>query len=145
MAWSIRNYNAFLRAAKSDLGISHTQAQRAYRSMAERTGRSLYAVDVARHPRMARQEAEKAVKTEARETRRAAREAREPVKRERAPRARGGEPAAAPAPAPTLQERAARVASVEEWERFIAGLDDLEWDDYESSEDPFTTGKAARK
>jgi hypothetical protein len=43
--WSIRNYNAFLRAVKAEHGVSHKQARAVYRAQREKAGRSLYGVD----------------------------------------------------------------------------------------------------
>ena len=47
--WSIRNYNAFVREAKSELELTHKQAQTLYRTLRDDLGRSLYGVDVKRH------------------------------------------------------------------------------------------------
>lgn len=43
--WSIRNYNAFLREAKAELGITHAEAQALYADMRVDVGRPLYGVD----------------------------------------------------------------------------------------------------
>lgn len=58
--WTFRNYNAFLREAKREHSLTHRQAQYMYRSMRERLNRSLFAIDLKRHPRIAKQEAKKA-------------------------------------------------------------------------------------
>lgn len=49
---SIRNYNAFLREVKRKHGITHKQAQRAYRKVSLRMGRPAIGRDVSRHPRI---------------------------------------------------------------------------------------------
>lgn|SRR5574337_51488 len=61
MAWTIRNYNAFLKSAKKE-GLTHRKAQQTYRSMSGRIGRSLKGVDVLRHPRIFQQEGRKSLK-----------------------------------------------------------------------------------
>ena len=49
MAWSIRNYNAFVREARAELELTHKQAQSLYRSLRDELERPLYGVDVKRH------------------------------------------------------------------------------------------------
>ena len=49
MAWSIRNYNAFVREARAELELTHKQAQQLYRSLRDELERPLYGVDVKRH------------------------------------------------------------------------------------------------
>ena len=61
--WTIRNYNAALAALKAT-GITHKQAQSAYKGMKERLGRPVFGVDVKRHPRIAKQEAKKSAPRE---------------------------------------------------------------------------------
>ncbi len=46
--WSIRNYNAFLREAKRELGLTHKQAQGFYKDLRYDLDRPLYGVDVKR-------------------------------------------------------------------------------------------------
>lgn len=46
--WSVRNYNAFLREAKRELGIKHRQAQQLYRDLRYDLDRPLYGADVKR-------------------------------------------------------------------------------------------------
>lgn len=47
--WSLRNYNAFMREAKDEFGISHRDAQALYRDMRDTLDRPIYGVDVGRH------------------------------------------------------------------------------------------------
>lgn len=47
-----RSYNAFLREIKRSKGISHRQAQAAYRTLAEKLGAAPLKADIARHPRL---------------------------------------------------------------------------------------------
>jgi len=54
--WTIRNYNAFLRQAKSTHKINHWQAQQLYRSMKTALKRSCIGADIKRHPRVAQRE-----------------------------------------------------------------------------------------
>jgi len=54
--WSIRNYNAFLRQAKTKHKLSHKEAQALYRSMKQRLGRPVFAKDLTRHPRITKQQ-----------------------------------------------------------------------------------------
>lgn len=58
--WTVRNYNAYLRAAKSAYGLTHHQAQQMYRSHSSRAGHSLTAKELKAHPRIASQEARRA-------------------------------------------------------------------------------------
>lgn len=58
--WTIKSYNAYLSAAKSSYGLSHRQAQAMYRSHAERAGGPLNSRSLRDHPRIARQEAQRA-------------------------------------------------------------------------------------
>jgi len=50
MAWSIRNYNTFIREAKSATGLNYKGAQELYRRERDHFGRSMRGVDVSRHP-----------------------------------------------------------------------------------------------
>ena len=52
MAWSIRNYNAFIRAARKKSDLTQGQARNVYRQMSQHLGRKLNGVDVAKHPRI---------------------------------------------------------------------------------------------
>ena len=106
---SIRSYNAFLREARAQHGLSLKEARAAYRGVTERLGRPAKGVDVARHPRITKQEAQKAEKAVAKQERaeRRAERAREkgaaekPGRAERpAKREKGGAEPAAPPPAP---------------------------------------------
>ena len=95
---SIRSYNAFLKAAKARGGLSHKQAQAAYRVMRARIGRSLKGVDVKRHPRIFSESSGKA--------------------RRGGGRKRPGEkPSKAPAAKPTPTKVLKRISSLAEWER----------------------------
>jgi hypothetical protein len=60
MTQTQRSYQAFLKAAKSQLGISHREAQRMYKGVKERLERAPRAKDLKEHPRIAKQEAKKA-------------------------------------------------------------------------------------
>lgn len=51
-----RSYNAFLRSAKSQNGLTHLQAQSLYRKMAVRLGSTPNRLDLRRHPRITKQE-----------------------------------------------------------------------------------------
>lgn len=46
--WSFKNYNAVLREFKRSEGLTHRQAQEAYRQARKRLGPSLFAVDLKR-------------------------------------------------------------------------------------------------
>lgn len=50
MAWSIKNYNAYLKAAQSR-GLSRREAQATYRAQSAIQGRALFARDIERHPK----------------------------------------------------------------------------------------------
>lgn len=51
---SIRNYNAFLKAARRTGGLSLPAARKSYRKMAARLDRAPKGIDVKRHPRIFR-------------------------------------------------------------------------------------------
>lgn len=53
-------YNAFLGAIKAARGITHREAQQAYRGLSARLGRAPKAADVTAHPRIVKAEATKA-------------------------------------------------------------------------------------
>jgi len=60
--WTIRNYNAALREIKRiNPSLTHKAAQQAYRTIRDRLKRSLTGAEIKRHPRIARQEAKKAL------------------------------------------------------------------------------------
>lgn len=98
---SIRSYNAFLKAAKARGGLSHKQAQAAYRVMSARIGRSLKGVDVKRHPRIFSESSGKA---------------RHGAGRRKSP---GEKPARVPAtkPSPAPSKVLKRIGTLAEWER----------------------------
>lgn len=48
MSWSFRNYNAFIREAREEFGISRPDAVDLYRQMRDELDRPLYGVDVER-------------------------------------------------------------------------------------------------
>lgn len=52
--WSIRNYNAFLKAARRTGGLSLPAARIKYRKVSARLGRSAKGTDVRNHPRIFR-------------------------------------------------------------------------------------------
>ncbi len=101
MSWSIRNYNAFLRSAKSKYGLNQNQARQMYSNMKERVGRPLYGSDLKRHPKISAQEAKRAPRSEAAH-RSAATRAK--ASQERAAAAGKRKPSA-PAPAPPERRR----------------------------------------
>jgi len=51
---SIKNYNAFLRAARRTGGLSLPAARKVYRKVSKRLGRSAKGIDVRNHPRIFR-------------------------------------------------------------------------------------------
>jgi hypothetical protein len=57
MAWSIKSYNAYLRTAKREFGLTHEQAQRMYTNHRDRVGHSLNSRELREHPRIAAKEA----------------------------------------------------------------------------------------
>ena len=74
MAWSIRNYNAFVREVRAAHDLTHREAQAAYKAASERLGRPALGVDVRRHPRITKQIAQAAPAAVRRADRRAERE-----------------------------------------------------------------------
>lgn len=58
----IRSYNAFLRSAKSQLGLQHRAAQALYRRMAERLGSKPSRLSLRQHPRITKQEVSKVLR-----------------------------------------------------------------------------------
>ena len=74
MAWSTKNYQAYLRAAQAKGGLTYRQAQAVYREQKAIQGRSLFARDVQRHPKYFAR-AVKAAETSARRLVRAERRA----------------------------------------------------------------------
>ena len=50
--WSIRNYNAFIRAARKKADLTQGQAKTVYRQMSAKLGRPLSGTDVKKHPRI---------------------------------------------------------------------------------------------
>jgi len=63
MTKGARQYQSFLKAAKRSTGVSHKEAQQMYRTMSERIGHKASAKDVKAHPRITKQEANKAIFT----------------------------------------------------------------------------------
>jgi hypothetical protein len=49
MAWSIRNYNTFIRQIRHEFDFDVRQAREAYRELRDELGRSLFGTDVKRH------------------------------------------------------------------------------------------------
>ena len=47
--WTIENYNAFMREAKDEWGLSHAEAQEAYREIREWKVGAVYGADVDRY------------------------------------------------------------------------------------------------
>lgn len=66
--WSIRSYNAVLREFKRS-GLTHSQAQKAYATLAGRLNRPAFGVDVKRHPRISKQAAQAATRPTRKTTR----------------------------------------------------------------------------
>src|SRR6516165_10669134 len=91
---AIRSYNAFLKEARAAHGLSLKEARAAYRNVSDRLGRPAKGVDVARHPRITKQESEKAVKAVAKQERaeRRAERAREKLAAEKPAREPGRKP-----------------------------------------------------
>jgi hypothetical protein len=58
-----RSYQAFLKRAKADYGLTHRKAQVMYRKMSDRLGEPAKAKDIKSHPRIAKQEAGKALRS----------------------------------------------------------------------------------
>jgi len=54
MKASIQTYNAFLKEAKRQYGLTHKQAQTYYRKMSARLHHPAHALDLRKHPRIAR-------------------------------------------------------------------------------------------
>lgn len=117
MTQAQRSYQAFLKAAKSQLGVSHREAQRMYKGVRDRLDRAPRAKDLKEHPRIAKQEANKAAAKPAAAKRAAAKPA--PAKEKRAPAKRAAEKKA------PAKKEAARKRDIEEY-----------GDDYEFFEDP---------
>jgi hypothetical protein len=115
----IRAYNGFLKAIKAARGISHKEAQQAYRGISERLGRAPKAKDVSAHPRITREEAKKAAGDIKREERRRIREVEKAIEKARKepPRRAGRKgrkaearpPAEAPPPAGPVVDRGGNV------------------------------------
>lgn len=61
----VRSYWAFIKAVRAEHGLSLKEARATYKSVSERLGRPAKGVDVARHPRITKQEAERAAAVEA--------------------------------------------------------------------------------
>lgn len=57
MAWTIKSYNAYLRTAKREFGLTHEQAQRMYANHRDRVGHSINSRELRQHPRIAAKEA----------------------------------------------------------------------------------------
>jgi hypothetical protein len=69
-----RSYQAFVREVKSSKGLTHKEAQAAYRGMSERLGRAPAKADLARHPRISSQVAKAAQSGQAPPSKREAKE-----------------------------------------------------------------------
>jgi hypothetical protein len=91
-----RSYNAFIKAVRHSHDLTLKEAQAAYRRMTEHLGRPAKGVDVARHPRITKQETAAARSEVKKESRRAARESKAAEKRTRAAAPRGAAAKAAP-------------------------------------------------
>lgn len=60
---TIKNYNAFVRNARKEYGLTLGEACTMYNIMKERVGRSLFAVDIVRYPRISKAAAQSAVQS----------------------------------------------------------------------------------
>lgn len=63
MADKRKSYQAFLRAAKKKYDLPHAKAQKLYRSLSERLDKPARANDIKVHPRISKQEAERAARS----------------------------------------------------------------------------------
>lgn len=107
MAWSIRNYNAFVKEAQRQHGVDRAGAQGMYQTMKERLGRPCLGVDIKNHPRIASRAAERQKTGQPKAAR----------------QARGGDYSVNDV--------------VDRWEAFMSNWEDFEYDfdEYESSAD----------
>jgi hypothetical protein len=151
----IRAYNAFIRAIKGAQGISHKEAQQAYRGISERLGRAPKAKDVAAHPRItwdaakaAAGELKKADRRKQQEYERASKraEAKHQARSEaqRRGRARKEAPLQAPGPSagPVVGGGGTARRAVSEFDEDYGGFEDKVWYDFE---DPLEdTGEPAQ-
>jgi hypothetical protein len=85
-----RSYQAFVKGIKASKGLSHKEAQAAYRAMGERLGRSPAKADLARHPRISSQVSKQAQTGQAPPSKR---EAKEIARREAETRSKRSEAA----------------------------------------------------
>lgn len=116
--WSIRNYNAFIRAARKKADLTPGQAKTVYRQMSQKLGRPLTGTDIKKHPRIFG-------KSERIATGAASSKIR--VTPGEKPRVTGGGGSSS-----------GTVGSIRQWEKQIAGYDDFSdygYDEYESSAD----------
>lgn len=108
-----RSYQAFLRAAKAEYGLSHKQAQKMYRDVRDRLDRAPLKADISRHPRISTKAAKAA--------------AQAPEKPRKAAAPRPKEKAAEKEPRPSAASRkAARREFYEDAEDFVYYEDPLE-------------------
>jgi hypothetical protein len=82
MASKRRSYDAFLRAAKKKYDLPHAKAQKLYRTLSERLDKPARVSDLKQHPRISKQEAEKAQRSRPRK--------RKPPERPKVPPGGGG-------------------------------------------------------
>lgn len=119
MAWSIRNYNAFIRAARKKSDLTRGQARNVYRQMSQHLGRKLQGVDVAKHPRIFKKSERVATGAAHSISRVTSRE------KTRVASGKGG-------------SSGGTVGSLRQWENRIRDYDsfaDYDYDEYESSAD----------
>ena len=124
---SQRNYQAFLKAVKREQGATHKQAIATYNRVKERLGRAPIGADVKRHPRITKQEFEKALhKRKPREKERE----REKPKREVGERERGGAGGGA---AGGLAVN--RINSIADYYEYLDMMDMYDFDEYNAGMD----------
>jgi hypothetical protein len=110
-----RSYQAFLKRAKADYGLTHRKAQVMYRKMSDRLGEPAKAKDIKSHPRIAKQEAGKALRARGR---------REVGREEPKHKAPPPAPPVAPGPEKVIKSHAEYVRLYDEYD----GFDELGWE-----------------
>ena len=77
--WTIRNYNAALSAIKQAQGVTHKQAQAAYKNLATKLGHPVRGVDVKRNPKETTTAVNKVKRAEKKQAVERAKEKKKPV------------------------------------------------------------------
>lgn len=119
---SIRNYNAFLKAARKEHGITLGEARQAYRDVTAKLGRAARGVDVSRHPRITKA----AVKSAAGKIEKTAREKQRRIERI-VERVKAPPAAAAPSKA--------GFSSLADYSEWFEEADDYEYEEAEGTTD----------